>query len=82
MTPVYLGILTLYYPRVNMVTLRITSLLGVIIGFWNVLVSFLLNFDILWWFGVLHLPLVFISIYALILSFKKTQLEYSTKEIQ
>ena len=82
MTPVYLGILTLYYPRVNMVTLRLTSLLGVIIGFWNVLVSFLLNFDILWWFGVLHLPLVFISIYALILSFKKTQLEYSTKKIQ
>jgi hypothetical protein len=82
MTPVYLAILILYYPRVNIVTLRITSLLGVIMGFWNVLVNFLFNFDIFWWFGVLHLPLVFISIYALILSFKKTQLEYSTKERQ
>jgi len=73
MTPVYLAILTLYYPRVNIVTLRITSLLGVIMGFWNVLVNFLFNFDIFWWFGVLHLPLVIISIYALILSFRKTQ---------
>ena len=74
MTPVYLAILILYYPRVNIVTLRITSLLGVIIGFWNLLVSFVIHPDILWWFGVLHLPLVFISIYALILSFRKTQL--------
>jgi hypothetical protein len=74
MTPVYLAILTLYYPRINIVTLRITSLLGVIMGFWNVLLNFLFNFDLLWWFGVLHLPLVFISIYALILSFRKTPL--------
>jgi hypothetical protein len=71
MTPVYLAILTLYYPRINMVTLRITSLLGVIIGFFNLLVNFLIDPDVLWWFGVLHLPLVFISIYALILSFRK-----------
>jgi hypothetical protein len=74
MTPVYLGILTLYYPKVNIAALRITSLLGVIIGIWNMLVNFLFKPDILWWNGVLHLPLVFISIYALILSFRKTQL--------
>ncbi len=74
MTPIYLGILTLYYPRVNIITLRITSLLGIIISFWNVLVNFIMSPDILWWNGVLHLPLVFISIYALILSFRKTQL--------
>jgi len=71
MTPVYLGILTLYYPMVNIVTLRITSLLGIIIGFWNMVVNFGIRPDILWWNGVLHLPLVFISIYALILSFRK-----------
>ncbi|MBL7092703.1 hypothetical protein ISS22_01890 [candidate division KSB1 bacterium] len=74
MTPVYLAILTLYYPRVNIVTLRITSLLGIIVGFWNLLVNFMIDPDILWWNGVLHLPLVFISIYALIFSFRKTQL--------
>jgi hypothetical protein len=81
MTPVYLGILTLYYPRVNIVTLRITSLLGVIIGFWNLLVNFMIYPNILWWNGVLHLPLVFISLYALILSFRRTQLVSSTMEI-
>ncbi len=70
MTPVYLGILTLYYPRVNIVTLRVTSLLGVIIGFWN-MGNFLSKSYILWYHGALHLPLLFISLYALILSFRK-----------
>lgn len=74
MTPVYLGILTLYHPTVNIATLRITSLLGVIVGFWNLVVNFLISPDMLWWDGVLHLPLVFISVYALTLSFRKTEL--------
>ncbi len=73
MTPVYLGILTLYHPSVNIATLRITSLLGVIVGFWNLLVNFLMSPVMLWWDGVLHLPLVFISVYALTLSFRKTE---------
>lgn len=72
MTPVYLGILTLYYPKINVATLRVTSLLGVIIGFWNMVWNFIIKPDILWWNGVLHIPLVFISNYALILSFRKT----------
>jgi hypothetical protein len=71
MTPVYHGILTLYYPKVNIATLRVTSLLGVIIGFWNMIVNFLMMPDVLWWNGILHLPLVFISVYALILSLRK-----------
>lgn len=79
MTPVYLGMLTLYYPKVNIATLRVTSLLGIIIGFWNMVGNFLTKPDILWWNGVLHLPLVFISIYALILSFRRTQLVKTTK---
>ena len=70
MTPVYLSILTLYYPKVNIATLRVTSLVGTIIGFYNVLTNFLLYPSILWWNGVLHIPLITISIYALILSFK------------
>ena len=71
MTPVYLAILTIYYPKVNMATLRVTSLLGLIIGFWNMIANFVTYFDILWWNGVLHIPLVLISAYAFILSFRK-----------
>ena len=70
MTPVYLGILTIYYPKVNIATLRVTSLLGLIIGFWNMIANFFVNLDLLWWNGVLHIPLVLISTYALILSFR------------
>ena len=81
MTPIYLAILTLYHPRVNIATLRVTSLVGVIIAFYNVWVNFFINPSILWWNGVLHLPLVFISIYALILSFRKTQSAETTKEM-
>lgn len=82
MTPVYLGILTLYYPKVNIATFRVTSLLGIFIGFWNMVVNFLIKPDILWWNGILHFPLVFISMYALILSFRKTQLVETTKGIK
>jgi len=82
MTPVYLSILIFYYPKVNIQTLRITALSGIIIGFWNMVVNFLIKPDILWWNGVLHLPLIFISIYALILSFRKPQLIETTKEIK
>lgn len=81
MTPVYLGILTLYYPKVNIVLLRVTSLLGIIIGFWNMVGNFFIRPDIGWWNGFLHLPLVFISVYALILSFRKTQSAEATKEM-
>ncbi|MEM3641056.1 MAG: hypothetical protein QXH37_03950 [Candidatus Bathyarchaeia archaeon] len=79
MTPVYLSILTLYYPKVNIATLRVTSLLGIIIGFWNMVVNFLVKPNILWWNGVLHLPLMFISIYAFILSLRRKQSVKDTK---
>ena len=75
MTPVYLAILTLYYPRVNIATLRVTSLVGAIIGFYNIMVNFFMNPSVLWWNGVLHMPLVTISIYALALSFKGRWIE-------
>uniref|UniRef100_A0A7C4BC16 Uncharacterized protein n=1 Tax=Thermofilum pendens TaxID=2269 RepID=A0A7C4BC16_THEPE len=74
MTPVYLGILILYYPKVNIATLRVTSLTGIIIGFWNMVGNFLVE-PHTWWNGVLHLPLVFTSIYAFTLSFRKAQPE-------
>jgi hypothetical protein len=71
MTPVYLAILIVYYPNVNIVTLRITSIVGVIIGFYNFLLNFIWYYDSLFWNGVFHIPLIVISIYALILSYWK-----------
>lgn len=71
MTPVYISLLILYYPRVNIATLRVTSLVGVIIGFYNIFTNFFIFPGLLWWNGVLHIPLTLISIYGLILSLKK-----------
>lgn len=75
MTPVYLAILTLYYPKTNMATLRVTSLVGAIIGFYNMWVNFFVHPSLLWWNGVLHIPLITISIYGLVLSLKKRHSE-------
>jgi hypothetical protein len=73
MTPVYVGLLTLYWPKVNIATLRVTSLVGVIIGFYNMLTNFAMRPGRLWWNGVLHLPLLVISVYGLILSMKRNR---------
>ena len=75
MTPVYISLLILYYPRINIVTLRITSLVGVIIGFYNILTNFIMFPGLLWWNGILHLPLISISVYGLIISLKKRMKE-------
>ncbi|HAV42358.1 MAG TPA: hypothetical protein DCW97_08200, partial [Acidobacteria bacterium] len=74
MTPVYLGILTLYYPKVNIATLRVTSLVGIIIALYNIMAIFP-YLRVLWWNGVLHIPLLAISIYALVLSLQKIPVE-------
>ena len=71
MTPVYVGLLTIYYPRVNITTLRITSLVGLIIGLYNMNLNFIISPGMLWWNGILHIPLLGISVYGLILSLKK-----------
>jgi hypothetical protein len=70
MTPVYLAILILHHPRVNMATLRVTGLAGVIIASYNVILNFLMYPELLWWNGVLHIPLLMISGYALSLKKK------------
>jgi len=61
MTPVYLAILILHYPKINMATLRVTGLAGIIIAFYNILLNFFMYPDTLWWNGVLHIPLLMIS---------------------
>jgi len=72
MTPVYIAVLTVYYPTINVTTLRVTSLVGTIIGIYNVLANFVMFTSTLWWNGVLHIPLLTISVYGLVLSLKKT----------
>lgn len=67
MTPLFLTILTLNIPRINVVTYRITALIGVIIGMYNML-SFLNPHTIN--VGILHIPLLSVSLYSLILSYR------------
>ena len=68
MTPVFLSIMTLSIPNVNITTYRITALVGFIIGCYN-----MINFvnpkttNI----AILHLPLLIISIYTLSIGYKK-----------
>lgn len=73
MVPVYLATLTLYYPRINRVTVRVMAFAGAITGALNVYMWLILNRETAWWMGVLHLPLLLISIYALILSLSKAK---------
>lgn len=80
MTPVYVGLLTLYWPKVNLAALRVTSLVGFIVGLYNVQVNFIISPGTRWWNGVLHVPLLAISLYALIISFKKPALRESRWE--
>lgn len=79
MTPVYVALLTIYYPRVNIPTLRVTSLAGTIIGVNNMHLNFIVGPSTLWWNGVLHIPLLVISIYALVLSMKKIESNVAVK---
>jgi len=67
MTPVYLAILILFYPRVNIVTLRITGLVGLMLGIYNMVFIFGMGTGT-WYAGVLHFPLVIVSGYAFLLS--------------
>ncbi len=71
MTPVYLSVLILYYPNINIATFRVTSFVGMILGFYNILSNFIIDPELLFWNGILHIPLTVISIYAFILSFRQ-----------
>lgn len=68
--PLYLTMLLWAVPEVNFVTLRVTGYVGAILGFWNALNNFLVFPQLLWWNGVLHLPLLGISLYAVFVSFR------------
>lgn len=67
-TPVVLAILTFYHPKVNIATLRVTSFMGILLGILNI--SLVFTGANIWISGVLHVPLLTISIYGFILSLK------------
>ena len=69
-TPLFLTILTLNLPKVNIVTYRITAIIGVIIGLYNMMNFFNPHTVFL---GVVHVPLLTISLYSAILSYKVTR---------
>ena len=77
MTPVYLAILIIFYPNVNLATFRVTSIIGLIIGFYNFLVNFVWYYDTMFWNGVFHIPLIVLSIYALILAYREKPLDFN-----
>jgi len=63
-TPIFLFLLILFFPQVNMLAYRITAFNGLLFGLFNL--TYWFNPE-LRWMGFLHLPLLIISIYALIL---------------
>ena len=67
MTPLVLAVLTLFHPTINPAVLRISSFAGVILGVVNMIVWFAVE-SWGWWMGVLHIPLVVISLYAFVLA--------------
>lgn len=66
-TPLYLAILTLYFPHVNKPVFVATGFVGVMMGLGNMLLEFVI-YPAWWWIGVLHLPLLVISLYSVMLS--------------
>ena len=71
-TPAFLTILTLNLPKINIVTYRITAITGFIIGVYNMFSFFNPHTVFL---GFLHLPLLIISLYCAILSYRIPKLE-------
>lgn len=70
MIPVYLTVLTLFYPKVNLAVMRITAFAGLITALFNSLQWFIFQPQACY-MGFLHLPLLLISGYALTLSLRK-----------
>lgn len=67
MTPVFLTIMSLNIPHINIVTYRVTAIIGFVIGLYNM--SAFQN-PVTLSVGVIHLPLLIISFYAMIRSYK------------
>jgi hypothetical protein len=69
-TPVFLAMLTLFHPSVNLATMRVTGFAGILLGIVNMLTWFVLE-PSGWWMGVLHLPLLTISLVAFVSALRR-----------
>lgn len=66
-TPLIVALLTLIYPKVNTLLLRVTSFVGLFIGIFNIMSYFLMPGYTLWNL-ILHIPLVTICAYGLLIA--------------
>lgn len=80
MLPVYLAVLTLASPSADSTLLRVAGFMGAITGLLNV-TEFFLNASYGWWLGIVHMPLLFISIYAVVLGMRKPVSQPFSKEL-
>ncbi|MHA1492232.1 MAG: hypothetical protein ACTSRI_21595 [Promethearchaeota archaeon] len=69
-TPIYLAIFSFFHLKINKVTVRITSFIGIYFGVMNMTYAFADPIQF-WWLGILHVPLLTISLYMFILSIFK-----------
>lgn len=65
-TPFIVALLTMIYPRVNILLLRVTSFVGLFIGIFNIMSYFLMPGYTLWNL-ILHIPLITICAYGLLI---------------
>ena len=72
MTPVVLAVLTLFHPSINPAVLRVSSFAGMLLGAVNMIVWFGVE-SWGWWMGVMHIPLVVISVYAFVLAHTRAE---------
>ena len=70
---VYLVLLIFFYPCVNPLLLRVTGVVGVILGLYNVLPKLVFRVYSTWWDGVLHLPLLMLSLVGVVLSMRRPE---------
>jgi len=67
MTPLVLAVLIIFFPTVNPGVLRISSFTGMIFGAINMVIWFVME-PWGWWMGVMHIPLLVISVFAFVLA--------------
>jgi len=71
MTPVYLSIFYLLYPRINLPALRVTSFIGIMLGIFNIGIGFMIWGSEGLYHGFIHVPLLALSLCCFILSIKE-----------
>lgn len=70
MTPVILAVLLLFHPSVNRAAMRVSGFVGLLFGLINMVTWFGLTPGA-WWMGVMHVPLLLLSIAAFVLALRR-----------